>query len=191
MAAVLGLDDDQVEVACNLADAEVWVANFNAPGQVVIAGSHDRRRGRVQARPRARRQAGDVAAGVGRVPHVVHGGRPRPPARRDRRRRHPRHRDPGRLQRRRQAHDQGAEWTALLSAQLVQPGALEALPADAVGARCHRVRRARPRAECSPAWPSAAVDGSRTISVATPEDLDKLLEWVGASAPTPGTAVRG
>ncbi|MEE3068121.1 MAG: ACP S-malonyltransferase, partial [Actinomycetota bacterium] len=38
MAAVLGLDDDQVEVACNLADDEVWVANFNAPGQVVIAG---------------------------------------------------------------------------------------------------------------------------------------------------------
>src|SRR5690606_38655769 len=41
MAAVLGLDDDQVEVACDLADADVWVANFNAPGQVVIAGSPD------------------------------------------------------------------------------------------------------------------------------------------------------
>jgi len=39
MAAVLGLDDDLVEVACRRADAEVWVANFNAPGQVVIAGS--------------------------------------------------------------------------------------------------------------------------------------------------------
>ena len=39
MAAVLGLDDDQVDVACNLADADVWVTNFNAPGQVVIAGS--------------------------------------------------------------------------------------------------------------------------------------------------------
>ncbi|MGH2474527.1 MAG: ACP S-malonyltransferase, partial [Candidatus Limnocylindrales bacterium] len=40
MSAVLGLDDDQVEVACRRADDEVWVANFNAPGQVVIAGSH-------------------------------------------------------------------------------------------------------------------------------------------------------
>src|SRR5918995_7338759 len=39
MAAVLGLDDDDVEVACRRADADVWVANFNAPGQVVIAGS--------------------------------------------------------------------------------------------------------------------------------------------------------
>ena len=41
MAAVLGLDDDQVDVACRRADADVWVANYNAPGQVVIAGSHE------------------------------------------------------------------------------------------------------------------------------------------------------
>ncbi len=41
MAAVLGLDDDQVESACARADGDVWVANFNAPGQVVIAGSPD------------------------------------------------------------------------------------------------------------------------------------------------------
>ena len=46
MSAVLGLDDDKVEVACRLADDEVWVANFNAPGQVVIAGSE-----RVCAKP--------------------------------------------------------------------------------------------------------------------------------------------
>ena len=36
--AVLGLDDDQVEIACRRADDDAWVANFNAPGQVVIAG---------------------------------------------------------------------------------------------------------------------------------------------------------
>ena len=41
MAAVLGLDDDQVETACSRVDSDVWVANFNAPGQVVIAGSPD------------------------------------------------------------------------------------------------------------------------------------------------------
>lgn len=38
MAAVLGLDDDKAETACNRTDGEVWVANYNAPGQVVIAG---------------------------------------------------------------------------------------------------------------------------------------------------------
>lgn len=39
MAAVLGLDDDQVDIACQRADGEAWIANYNAPGQVVIAGS--------------------------------------------------------------------------------------------------------------------------------------------------------
>lgn len=39
MAAVMGLDDDLVEQACDQADGEVWVANYNAPGQVVIAGA--------------------------------------------------------------------------------------------------------------------------------------------------------
>ena len=44
MAAVLGLDNDQVETACAAArDAGhvVVVANFNAPGQVVISGTAD------------------------------------------------------------------------------------------------------------------------------------------------------
>ena len=38
MAAVLGLDDSSVEEACSAVDGDVWVANYNAPGQVVIAG---------------------------------------------------------------------------------------------------------------------------------------------------------
>src|SRR5262245_29318652 len=41
MAAVLGLDDDKVEIACVRAAADVWPANFNAPGNVVIAGDAD------------------------------------------------------------------------------------------------------------------------------------------------------
>jgi [acyl-carrier-protein] S-malonyltransferase len=39
MAAVLGLDDELVELACSKSEADVFVANYNAPGQVVIAGS--------------------------------------------------------------------------------------------------------------------------------------------------------
>lgn len=38
MAAVLGLDDEVVERACEDA-GEVWPANFNSPGQVVVSGS--------------------------------------------------------------------------------------------------------------------------------------------------------
>jgi len=38
MAAVLGLDEPQVNEALATVDGEVWIANLNAPGQVVIAG---------------------------------------------------------------------------------------------------------------------------------------------------------
>ena len=43
MAAVLGLDDHKVKEICNAVaqDEVVQAANFNAPGQVVIAGSND------------------------------------------------------------------------------------------------------------------------------------------------------
>ena len=38
MAAILNLDDDLVRAACAEAGGEVQAVNFNAPGQVVIAG---------------------------------------------------------------------------------------------------------------------------------------------------------
>ena len=39
MAAILVLDDDQVDIACQKTAGDAWIANYNAPGQVVIAGS--------------------------------------------------------------------------------------------------------------------------------------------------------
>jgi len=41
MAAVLGADDDAVASACEQAAGDVWVANSNGAGQVVIAGDAD------------------------------------------------------------------------------------------------------------------------------------------------------
>lgn len=41
MAAVLGADDEVVEEACAKASGDVWVANSNGAGQVVIAGDAD------------------------------------------------------------------------------------------------------------------------------------------------------
>jgi len=38
MSAVLGLSDSDVEELCAEIDGEVWVANYNSPGQLVIAG---------------------------------------------------------------------------------------------------------------------------------------------------------
>lgn len=40
MAAVLGLEDAQVEQLCDGIDG-VWVANYNCPGQVVVSGTND------------------------------------------------------------------------------------------------------------------------------------------------------
>ena len=41
MAAVLGIDDNLVSEICEQTEGDVWAANFNAPGQVVIAGAVD------------------------------------------------------------------------------------------------------------------------------------------------------
>jgi [acyl-carrier-protein] S-malonyltransferase len=121
MAAVLGLDDDQVEVACNLADAEVWVANFNAPGQVVIAGSHDG----VEAAGKHAKELGAKKVMPLQVSGAFHTAFMS--AARDRLR------DAIAAADIRDAeipvvsnvdakpHNRGAEWTALLSAQLASP----------------------------------------------------------------------
>jgi [acyl-carrier-protein] S-malonyltransferase len=177
MAAVLGLDDDQVEIACRRADADVWVANLNAPGQVVIAGA-----------PEAVATAGDHARELGAkrvMPLHVAGAFHTPfmtPAR-DRLRKaiaeaRPRDIDvPVVSNVDALAHDVGDEWASLLSAQLSSPvrwkhclltlaelgvtGFAELGPGGVLTGMAKR-----------------SVDGARTISVATPEDLDKLLEWV-------------
>lgn len=39
MAAIIGLDDEQVDAACKASGETVVAANFNCPGQVVISGS--------------------------------------------------------------------------------------------------------------------------------------------------------
>jgi [acyl-carrier-protein] S-malonyltransferase len=190
MAAVLGLDDDQVEVACRLADDDVWVANFNAPGQVVIAGSPD-----------GVRIAGERAKELGAkkvMPLQVSGAFHTPfmaPAR-DRLRAAIAAADlrdaeiPVIANVDALAHDDGPAWTSLLSAQLSSPvrwkHCLQTLAQLGV----------TDFAELGPGgvltgMAKRTVDGARTISVATPDDLDRLLEWVGASAPSAPTVLEG
>jgi [acyl-carrier-protein] S-malonyltransferase len=177
MAAVLGLDDDQVEVACRRADSEVWVANFNAPGQVVIAGS-----------PEGVAAAGLVAKELGAkkvMPLQVSGAFHTPfmaPAR-DRLRKaiaeaNPRDTEvPVISNVDSLAHNAGSEWSSLLSAQLSSPvrwkhclltmaelGVLDFVELGPGGVLTGMAKR--------------TVEGARTISVSTPEELDKLLEWV-------------
>lgn len=187
MAAVLGLDDDQVEIACRLADADVWVANFNAPGQVVIAGS-----------PEGVSAAGVRAKELGAkkvMPLQVSGAFHTPfmtPAR-DRLRKAIAEADPRDTEVPivsnvdAAAHDEGAEWAALLSAQLSSPvrwkhclltladlGVADFVELGPGGVLTGMAKR--------------TLSAARTISVATPDELDKLLEFLHGGR-TPVAAV--
>ena len=185
MAAILGLDDDDVEVACRRADGDVWVANFNAPGQVVIAGS-----------PEGVARASEIAKELGAkksMPLQVSGAFHTPfmaPAR-DRLRTaiaaaSPRDTDmPVVSNVDALSHASGSEWSSLLSAQLSSPVRWKQclLELSELGVVSF--------AELGPGgvltgMTKRTLDGARTISVSTPDDLDKLLEWVndGRSAAT-------
>jgi len=182
MSAVLGLDDDLVEVACRRADDNVWVANFNAPGQVVIAGS-----------PSGMEKATQHAKELGAkkvLPLPVSGAFHTPfmNAARDRLRvalatANPRDTDiPIVSNVDALLHQRGDEWSSLLSAQLCSPvrwkhvllelekqsvaGYVELGPGGVLSGMVKRT-----------------LDNARVISVATPDELDKLLEWVSQVAP--------
>ena len=182
MSAVLGLDDDLVEVACRRADDSVWVANFNAPGQVVIAGT-----------PSGIEKATQHAKELGAkkvMPLPVSGAFHTPlmnPAR-DRLRvalaaAKPRDADvPIVSNVDALLHQRGDEWISLLSAQLCSPvrwkhvllelqkqsiaGYVELGPGGVLSGMVKRT-----------------LEGARSISVATPDELDKLLEWVSQVTP--------
>lgn len=187
MSAVLGLDDDQVEVACRRADGDVWVANFNAPGQVVIAGAPE---------PLSRAAGHAKDLGAKRVMALPVSGAFHTPfmtPARDRLRAaiaqaQPRDSDvPIVSNVDALSHQRGDEWASLLSAQLCSPvrwkhSLLELSRQGVAG-----------YAELGPGgvltgMVKRTVDGARAISVSTPDELDTLLEWVSTVAP-PATTV--
>ncbi len=183
MSAILGLDDELVEVACRRADSDVWVANFNAPGQIVIAGSAE---GVAKAVAIAKELGAKKAmalpvSGAFHTPFMI-------PAR-DRLREaiasaNPRDTEvPVISNVDAIAHDHGDEWASLLSAQLSSPvrwkQCLQTL--NELGVTGF--------AELGPGgvltgMAKRTLEGSRTISVSTPDELDKFIEWVNNAAPT-------
>jgi len=188
MLAILGLEDDDVEAACQRAEGDAWVANFNTPGQVVVAGTAEAL-GRVADLARslgAKRVVSFPVGGAFHTPLMA-------PARE-------------RLRKALQAatfreseplvvanvdartHPDPAEWPGLLSAQLCSPvrwrQSLDTLYASG----------ARTFVELGPGGvltgfakrglPAADV---RVVSVATPADLEALVESL-AGAGGAGTA---
>ena len=77
MAAVLGLADEEVERLCAETD-DVWPANYNCPGQLVISGREAGVAARRREGARAGREGGP-AARLGRVPQPARRGCGAPP----------------------------------------------------------------------------------------------------------------
>jgi [acyl-carrier-protein] S-malonyltransferase len=176
MSAVLGLDDEDVEVACRRADSEVWVANYNAPGQVVIAGSIE---GVAAAAMHAKELGAKkvMALPVSGAFHTPFMASARERLRDAISAAHPRDTEvPVVSNVDARAHDSGDEWSSLLSAQLSSPvrwkhsllalselgvrGFIELGPGGVLTGMAKRT-----------------IDNASQISVATPDDLDKLIEW--------------
>ncbi len=182
MSAVLGLDDDLVEVACRRADDSVWVANFNAPGQVVIAGSPSGvEKATVHAKELGAKKVMSLpVSGAFHTPMMN--------AARDRLRvalaeANPRDSDvPIVSNVDALVHQRGDEWASLLSAQLCSPvrwrqvllelqrqsiaGYVELGPGGVLSGMVKRT-----------------IPGARVLSVSTPDELDTLLEWVSQVSP--------
>ena len=185
MAAVLGLDDDKVDLACRRTDGDVWVANYNAPGQVVIAGSPD-----------AIAAAGEAAkeSGAKRVMPIKVGGAFHTPFMSPARERLRKAladvelRDPNRpvfANIDAQRYDDGEAWAGLLGAQLTSPvhwrHTLHAL--SEAGATVFL--------ELGPGtiltgMAKRTVKGSTTLSVSSPPEVDNLLEALSHASESGG-----
>lgn len=190
MAAILGLDDDLVESACHRVDDDVWVANYNAPGQVVIAGS-----------PSGIDAASEIAKEIGakramRLP--VSGAFHTPfmePAR-DRLREaiervefrapdHPVYANVDAI-----GHEEGSDWPALLSSQLTSPVRWRQTLHQLDGAGFTTFVEVGPGAVLTGMTKRTLKDSAR-ISISSPDDIDMLLEMISGQQPSSGESLEG
>jgi [acyl-carrier-protein] S-malonyltransferase len=189
MAALIGISDDDAEAACQRAEEEVWVANYNAPGQVIIAGTAE---GVASGSQRAKELGARKV-----LPIPVSGAF------------HTQLMLPARSQLREtlaavefrspdvpvfanvdaREHTDPAEWPGLLSAQLCSPVRWRQT-LDALGGR-----GASAIIELGPGGvltglARRTIPDVRAVAVAVPEDLDKLMDALAgpetwnASSPT-------
>lgn len=177
MAAIIGVDDDLVDVACRRADGDVWVANYNAPGQVVIAGSHEAvgRAGEIAKEQGAKRVLPLPVSGAFHTPYMGSARNRLRKALTEASFRDPEVAVVANVDA--QSHDEADEWSSLLSAQLCSPvrwrqsllqireqGVGTLVELGPGGVLTGLARRTVPE-----------VTG---ISIASPDDIDTLVEIV-------------
>jgi [acyl-carrier-protein] S-malonyltransferase len=180
MAALLGIADDDAEAACQRAEGDAWVANYNAPGQVVIAGTADalavagsiaKELGArkvlpipvsgafhtplmAPARPGLRKALGDAAFQSPEVPVVANVDA--------------------------RVHDDPAEWPGLLSAQLCSPVRWRQSLQTFVGLGASTVLEVGPGGVLTGLARRAAPE-LNAIAISKPEDLNTLIDALGGT----------
>jgi [acyl-carrier-protein] S-malonyltransferase len=180
MAAILGADDDAVEAACQRAEGEVWVANYNAPSQVVIAGT-----------PEAVTRAGAIAKELGArrvMPFPVAGAF------------HTALMAPARARLRKaladtpfaapevpvvanvdaRTHPGADEWPSLLSAQLCSPVRWRQSLAALAGLGATQVVEVGPGGVLT-GLARRTLPDAQALSVASPDDLGVLVDTLSGS----------
>jgi [acyl-carrier-protein] S-malonyltransferase len=185
MAAVLGLDDQQVEIACARVGGDVWVANYNAPGQVVIAGSPEavQEAGRIAKELGGKKLRALPVSGAFHTPFMA-------PAR-DRLRkaidrteiRIPQGKVVANVDA--TAHENAEDWQGLLNAQLCSPVRWRQSLHALAGLGFTTYIELGPGTVLT-GMAKRTLGEARTLSVATPDDLDRMLE---ALAGPPAAAV--
>lgn len=190
MAAVLGLDDDQVLAACEQTQGDVWVANYNAPGQVVIAGDPEAvdAAGGAAKELGAKRAMGLNVAGAFHTPYMSSASERLAGALGDVDIRAPSVGVVANVDA--QMHDDARSWVTLLTEQLTSPVRWRA--------SLHALSDAGATAFVE-LGPGAVLTGTvkRTLADATqlavnaPSDIDKLLSAISEMASVGPAAVGG
>ena len=180
MAALLGIADDDAEAACMRAEGDVWVANYNAPGQVVIAGTAE-----------AVALAGELAKGLGakRVMPIQVSGAFHTPLMQGRRADlrkalaevtflTPEVRVVANVDA--HVHDDPADWPGLLSAQLCSPVRWRQTLETFAGLGLTSLVELGPGGVLS-GLAKRSLPEIQSLAVSKPEDLDTLMDQIGAA----------
>ena len=184
MIALLGIEDDDADAACRRADGDAWVANYNAPGQIVIAG---------EAGALERATAAAKELGCKRAMPLAVGGAFHTP-----------YMAPARDQLRSaigaarlndleipvyanidaRSHQSATDWQSLLSAQLVSPVRWRQTVQNMADAGATTFVELGPGSVLT-GLIKRIVPDARGISVATPDDVDKLVELLDGGLSLP------
>jgi len=184
MAAILGLDDDDADSACRRADGDVWVANFNAPGQVVIAGAPDAvaAAGAIAKEMGAKRV---MPLAVGGAFHTPYMGQARDELRKAIAEATLREPDvPVAANIDARLHTDPDDWGGILSAQLCSPVRWRQSVQRLFDDGCRTFVELGAGAVLT-GMAKRIVPEAKAFAVNTPDDLDKLLEILAGDAPHP------